>query len=307
MQIVDFTFDHIEQATALAKANYEEERQFVAVLPPVDILPGLTSFAGNGLGVAAFEDCKMIGFLCCCSLFNNPFGVANLKGVFSPLNAHGAVGKNRGKIYSKMYQAAAEKWACAGAFSHAIALYAHDLSAKDSFFNNGFGLRCVEAIRTVEKIDTAHSLKCEFCELKENKESIIKFKNLLNAHMNGSPNFMLRRPISEDALNKSNSRAFVAKLNEEIIAFIEISDNGESFVCDNKSMMNICGAYCLPQYRGTGVYNNLLAYLLDVLNSEWFKLIGVEFESFNPNARGFWLKHFTEYSNSVVRRIDGII
>ena len=69
-------------------------------------------------------------------------------------------------------------------------------------------------------------------------------------------------------------------------------------------MMNICGAYCMPEYRGTGIFNNLLAYLVTTLKSEGYTRLGVDFESFNPTARGFWLKHFTEYTNSVVRRID---
>jgi len=30
----------------------------------------------------------------------------------------------------------------------------------------------------------------------------------------------------------------------------------------------------------------------------------VDCESFNPTARGFWLKYFKEYTHSVVRRID---
>ena len=69
-------------------------------------------------------------------------------------------------------------------------------------------------------------------------------------------------------------------------------------------MMNICGAFCLSEYRGSGIFNNLLSYLVTTLKGEGYTRIGVDFESFNPTARGFWLKHFTEYTNSVVRRID---
>ena len=35
-----------------------------------------------------------------------------------------------------------------------------------------------------------------------------------------------------------------------------------------------------------------------------YKYIGVDFESINPPAYGFWLKYFTAYTHSVVRRID---
>jgi len=37
-----------------------------------------------------------------------------------------------------------------------------------------------------------------------------------------------------------------------------------------------------------------------------YNLLGVDFESFNPTASNFWLKYFTEYTHSVVRRIDDL-
>lgn len=61
---------------------------------------------------------------------------------------------------------------------------------------------------------------------------------------------------------------------------------------------------CLPEYRGRDIYPNLLNYAIDKLAGEGYKLLGVDFESFNPTAYGFWLKHFTAYTKSVVRRID---
>lgn len=79
---------------------------------------------------------------------------------------------------------------------------------------------------------------------------------------------------------------------------------GETFACETPDMMNICGAYCMPEYRGTGVYQELLAYLINVLKEEGYTRLGVDFESFNLTARGFWLKFFTPYTNSLVRRVD---
>ena len=67
---------------------------------------------------------------------------------------------------------------------------------------------------------------------------------------------------------------------------------------------HIRGAYCLPEHRGKGLYQNLLNFTISVLKREGYTKLGVDFESFNPTARGFWLKYFTAYTNSVVRRID---
>jgi hypothetical protein len=41
-----------------------------------------------------------------------------------------------------------------------------------------------------------------------------------------------------------------------------------------------------------------------MLKAENYLRLGVDFESFNPTAWGFWLKHFQAYTYSDVRRID---
>ena len=62
-------------------------------------IPDLNSFAENGLGVVAFEDKKMIGFLGCCDPFDNAFRATDVRGVFSPIGANAAVPENCSKIY----------------------------------------------------------------------------------------------------------------------------------------------------------------------------------------------------------------
>ena len=107
MKIVDFTCDHVTEAITLGLAIYEEERTHVPALPPVDTIPNLLEIADNGLGVAAFEGEKMLGFLCCYKPFDNAFGITGLRGVFSPMGGNSAITENRAKIYAAMYQAAA--------------------------------------------------------------------------------------------------------------------------------------------------------------------------------------------------------
>jgi len=169
MQIVDFTVDHIEAATKIAGQNYEDERGFVPDLPPVDTLPDFKPYAENDLGVAAFEGGKMVGFLCSVPPFKNAFSSTNATGVFSPMGANGAIGKNRANVYARLYQA---------------------------------------------------------------------------------------------------------------------------------------GAYCLPEHRGKGLNKQLLSMLIQKLKAKGYTRLGVDFESLNPTAYGFWPKYFNAYTHSVVRRID---
>lgn len=151
MIIVDFERKHAEAAAELAMAGYEDERRKVPSLPEVTELPDLTPFADNCLGVAAFEGEKMLGFLCCHEPWEHAFQ-SLAKGTFSPIHAHGSVKENRGKVYQRMYQAAAEKWVKKGIAYHSIALYAHEETALSAFFDYGFGRRCADAIRMMEPL-----------------------------------------------------------------------------------------------------------------------------------------------------------
>lgn len=83
-----------------------------------------------------------------------------------------------------------------------------------------------------------------------------------------------------------------------------VSKEGESFVSGVSDMLNICGAYCLSEYRGRNIARGLLGFVAETLKNEGVSLLGVDYESFNPAARGFWPKYFTPYTNGVVRRID---
>ncbi|WP_126720603.1 GNAT family N-acetyltransferase [Lucifera butyrica] len=268
----------------------------------------LLKMVDHNLGIVATEERQLVGFLTCYEPWNNHFGTA--MGTFSPIHAHGAIKNNRKRIYSQMYQQAAKKWVKAGVLSHTIALYAHDTEVVNTFFGNGFGLRCIDAIRAAASVTCDEFPDYFFGELPiEEIAQIVPLKNLLIEHLQSAPIFM---PcfFSYDVADvkqeneRRQSRYFIAKDNNKTIAFIEIMQSGENFVCDSPEMINICGAYMLPEYRGSGIYTKLLAVLQEKVRAEGYTLCGVDFESLNPTANGFWLKYFTAYTYSVVRRID---
>lgn len=101
-----------------------------------------------------------------------------------------------------------------------------------------------------------------------------------------------------------NDRFFVACEKSEIISFISISRAGETFICGLPEYIHADGAFCLPQYRGKGILQNLLNLAIVTLKAEGYNTLGVDFESINPAAYNFWLKHFAAYTHSVVHRID---
>ena len=309
MQIVDFTAAHIEQAAHIAKQNYEEERRYVSVLPPIGAVPDLMPYAENGLGVAAFEGDNMIGFLCAVGPFHNAFRSTDAIGVFSPMGANAAISENRSNIYARMYQAVGEKWVHAGASSHAVCLYAHEREIQEQLYRYGFGLRCIDAIRDMDGVDDPPCVGYEFAELTPDEFiQVLPLVHMLDAHMAASPSFILRPSDTEESfINKvgqSHPTILVAKRNSQIVAYLRTEREGETFVCDIPGYTHVMGAFCLPEHRGKSLHQKLLYIMVQSLKAQGYTHFGVDFESINPTAYAFWLKHFDAYTHSVVRRID---
>jgi GNAT superfamily N-acetyltransferase len=308
MKIIDFTHEHIAEAKMIALANYKEEQRRVPALPKYVTIPDLSEFADNKLGVAAFKDGKMVGFLCSYNPFNNAFRSTSVKGIFSPMGGNAAISENRAKVYAAMYKYAGEKWVSVGAVSHAISLYAHDVSLQYQFYFYGFGLRCVDAIRPMELIDCEPCTAYQFMELgSEDYPVVYPLEMMLDEHQRSSPYFMNRPSATFEYFKKyylNDSRYFGVKCRGELCAFLSLSDEGETFIAAGENYKHICGAFCLPEHRGNGVFQNLLNFVMSTLKKEGYTCLGTDFESFNPSGSGFWLKHFTPYTHGVVRRID---
>lgn len=311
IKTVDFTKEMIPAAYRLARENYNEERCRVNSLPENAFIPPLEELAENGLDAAAVDadSDTLLGFLGAYGPWEPVFCSKDLRGVFSPLHAHAAVKENRVQIYRRMYQAAAEKWVKAGALSHAVTLYAHDTDAQEALFVYGFGVRCMDLIRTVGKPEFSEKENCVCFELPAIRQGELRsLRNGLAEHLSMSPCFMKDSPEDTNKWitrkEQHPPRTFAAEVNGKLAAYIEMTDEGENFVTYAPDMLNICGAFCLPEFRGSGIMKTLLDYALSVVYSEGFGLLGVDCESFNPTALGFWTKHFEAYTRSVVRRID---
>jgi len=316
LNIIDFSENHIEQAISIAKKNYQNEHKCVKILPKTIEIPDFLPFIKNGLGVSAFDGKTMVGYLCCFGPWENAFGTTNAKGIWSPLHGNGLIECNKNNVFAKMYQEVAKKWVNMGVTSHSITFYAHNTIIQNQLYRYGFGLRCIDAIRSMEEIETKDIKKIKFSELEHGEFQLIyPLGILLSNHLWESPMFLRYKEKNEEEKDgdpnkfaewqiKEKKRYFVAKDNNKVIAYIKLTDDGENYICEADNIKNICGTYCLTEYRGKGIMQNLLNYTIKTLQNENILLLGVDFESYNPTANGFWLKHFMEYTYSVVRRID---
>lgn len=309
MEIVNFAKEYVEGAGEIALSNYEEERKKNPVLPKIEAVPDLTFFAEQGIGVAALNEGNVIGFLCFFKPREEMFGT-HAGGTFSPMHAHGAVETKRELIYQKMYEKIAERLVAEGAYIHGVSMYANDMVGQSAFFTYGFGNRCMDAVREMKPLSdkTDDDFICSELPLRE-FPSIRELRSSLNHHLTKSPCFFVSVPEDEqkwlERVETGDRRTFVIREKyNKVIAYIDVSDEGETFITEEPDMMNICGAYCVPEYRGSGIIEILLNYVIRTLKEEGYGLLGVDYESFNPTALRFWRKYFNPYTRSVVRRID---
>lgn len=202
-----FDENYIEEAALLAMEQYQEECRMVKVLPQEDYTKRinnlLSQMVAKALGFVVIEGKQLVGYMTGYGPIDNLFGTS--KGIFLTIHGHGARREDRNRIYSKLYQHAAKSWVDQGILSHALTIYSHDQVTMHSFFRNGFGLRCVDAIMDINHPALSYSphpsIHCSEMNM-DDLADILPLENHLAAHLESSPLFMPRKPCDLEELKK---------------------------------------------------------------------------------------------------------
>lgn len=129
--------------------------------------------------------------------------------------------------YCEERQAVAELLVKKRILYHTIALYEHDTEAIRAWFDNGFGHRCADAIRRVEEIG-----------------GIVSAEGITFEEISTQEAFLVRELRRRKRRRKNNCLYGAERQCGEF--------------CD--------GAYCLPEYRGKNIFQNLLNYVILILS-----------------------------------------
>ena len=303
---------YLEDAVRLAQAQYNMEQKHIEALYEKnynDVLTDLLSdIFKNKHGLVAVERGKVLGYLSFWRSVNGHFG--NVKGSFSPLFANTYSGENRGKIASLLFQYVSEEMIKEEILSYAICLYSHDAQVMKSLTMNGFGIRCGDGIRNINKpLNVEINTEYSYEEIHYSKAGcLLSLSNSLVRHMRKSPTYFLNEELSEEEFNEKcynrQSRFFIAKDKSEIIGYLEVTNDGETFITEEPDYLHICGAYLKENYRGENIIQSLLSVVIETLKKDGINRLGVDFETINPTALRFWEKYFDSYTYSFVRRID---
>lgn len=93
MKIIDFTEEYIAQARQLAAENYREEKVHVQALPEITDILLEQELTANGLGVAAVENGRLLGFWGCAGPWEREYGSLASGSIYAPACPWGSAGK----------------------------------------------------------------------------------------------------------------------------------------------------------------------------------------------------------------------
>ena len=305
------THDHIHDALNLVLEAYEEEKSIFKYLPNQEdhrdiIVKYLEYLIEKGMGMVAFHEGELVGFILGYKL-NSLWG--HDQGFYSPLLGHGGIKNHRKKIYQGLYTQISRQLVKEKITSHAITLYPQDETLLETFFWLGFGNRCVDAMAKVEtQINKDHGFIIKKIGL-DQIDDLRELQDRLHVYFEEAPLFM---PVDEedpiayfrDWLSKDNRHVWLAYKDEKPVAFMKIQSEGENYITSHPSVMNITGAYVLEAFRGQGLSGLLIHEIQAWLLDKHYKILSVDYESFNLNGASLWQKYFTPYTYTLTRRID---
>ncbi len=300
---------YVEEAVELIIDAYLEERKSVPFLPYDEhyrekLKQSIEKLFTNGSGILLVEDDVLLGFLVG---YENKELFGKSDGIYCPIYGHSALSDNRINTYQKLYEIASEQWVENGRLSHAITVFTHDTDLVKTWYWLGFGLRCVDSLREVSTIESS-STEVRKAALRD-IPMICELHRQHNLYYRNSPIFMPNPdedPIEDlkSWLKKENRHLWIAYEKEKPVGYIRIQPRAESFVSEDKDVMNITGIFVERDHRCSGVATSLLDSVQNWFLENNYKLCGVDFESINYLGSNFWNRYFTPYMYSMTRRID---
>lgn len=303
--------DDRDAILALALDAYRKERARTAALRPIDpgcLLKPIEGLIETGSGVVAVGDRALLGFMAAVRV-PGMFGAVD--GAYCPLFGHGTAEGAEGEIWQELYNRAADLWTGQKMFTHAITVFAGDVGLRERLVYNGFGMRCVDAIREAGSIRMPHS--DDTIRILESEphlfEGAAEIHRKHNEYYRQSPMFMPNAdedPIrDQDEWNSGEDHhEWLAFRGERPIGLMRLGPHGENFVSRQPSVMNIKGTYVVEKERGSGVATLLLATADSWAKEHGYELLGVDYETINPLGSRYWERYFVPYTYSLVRRID---
>ncbi len=309
IEVGELCLEHLPQAAALFLTGFRQLRLAHPILPaglaePDAILARLDELRRAGPIAAAFQAGRLVGYL---GAFHFPrFRGTTRMAAYCPPWGHAAAANGADAIYRALYRSAAAHWYRTGCQVHAITLLSSATAAQTAWFWQGFGLTVVDAVRSLAPLGAAlpaglilRQAQMADCAL------LAELEAEHWQHYGLSPIFMCANSASSAAdfrnlLADPANSAWLALDGDHAAGYLRFEPS-ESAVVAAPTTTAITGAFVRPAYRGRGAAAALLDLALREHAARGFERCSVDFESFNPEAAGFWLRYFEPVCYSLLR------
>jgi GNAT superfamily N-acetyltransferase len=311
LTILPFTSAHIPPAARLFGDGLRRLRARVPDLPATMedealLREKLERLTGPLSGLAALQDGQLAGYLGWVLIddFRDTGRRAAL--VIDWMSA--AAENLEERVYRALYRQAAGQWNEQRASIHAISLLAGS-RAERAWFWHGFGLAVVNAIRSTRAIGapTPPGFSLRKAELAD-APLLSRLEAEHCQHYSAPPVLMPARQSSTpqemtEFLSQPENSIFLALKDNTPAAYLQFQKEsfGAASIVSAPDTIAITGAYTVPKYRGCGLAPALLEAGLAAYAGQGCIRCSVDFESFNPEAAGFWTRYFTPVTYSLMR------
>lgn len=310
-QIMELKNMNTEEAAALCMQEYVEESERVGNMPPIDgeikeaLKKTIEWVKTLPYGKALLYGEKLVGFVAFVGPIEGFHGVA--KGAFSPLGASAFAGRDRKKAVTLLLEAVGAELIRDEVYSIAMSRYTGNREVNEALCLNSFGIRCSDAILNLQDYpfeEDRSILLIEELQEATRWEVAPLYEELVGHLAKGPCFFPTRKNQIERWFENSGLRIWAARKVGRVVGYMAVCDEAETFLANRSDVINICGAYVLPEYRHTGVAKQLLDTVARESMEEGYRYFGVDYETVNPTALRFWTKYFAPYTYSFIRRID---
>lgn len=283
----------------LAKLSYEKYSRETSSHENLPILPynEISSATGKISAVVATDDEKIVGFLLYEAVENDGVTYCNI-----PLFGYGAENM---KVLDRLFGFLAEKIVL-GKTEFSVHIYAHDRETQRLFSFLQFYMmseKCIRIYNNEEVATCATIRKLSKNELDERWKDVWSMVSSIIKHLQSSPIFYPGEEFTEEVYREflTVCDVYVAEMDGKYIGMIEANGKKPLFPYDYTNAVNVGEIYLEPEYRGKGIAETLLHF---AENDQKSAVSWVEHGTANPNARGFWNKHFETYEYLMMRKIN---
>lgn len=312
IRIQEYSDSWFDAVLELATDNEAAACEAFSALPPAPMELRHQTLSGileRGMGVIALDAGNQLLGVLGFTGPHSPFHGDHI-GVYAPAIVTAVRGDNTDRVFTALFRAAAAQAVFVNVDTWAITAFAHDSALERSLAMNGFGARCADAVVAIDDIpDVSPPAGITIADLPwQDAAELLPLKQGLDHHLTQSPAFLPEFGFTEEnvvAISERRQSRYIVAWNGDVpVAYVEFAAHGENYLTRHPQMMNICGAWSDPAWRGTGTVRALLSASLPAFREQGITTIGVDYETINPEARFFWERTFTPYTRSWERRKD---